>query len=104
MSTSSACRPVVAAAIVLVGVLNASPAQAAAPTNGCPDGYQLLAVSDLAPQGYQVPGKVDDPTSGIRSFGRFGNGDGLVCAVPLGNQLTPWGGQVYNFWDNTLGS
>jgi hypothetical protein len=75
---------------------------AQASTNGCPRGYALMAVADLAPQGYQVPGAVDDPTSGILSFGRAGNGDGNVCALPLGNQTTPWGGQLYNFWDNTL--
>ncbi|MCW2572901.1 MAG: hypothetical protein JWO88_2959 [Frankiales bacterium] len=48
-----------------------------------------------------MPGIVDDPTSGVRSFGRPGNGDGFICGVPLGNQT--WiNGQIYNFWDNTL--
>ena len=78
------------------------PAGATAPANGCPRGYLVLSVADLTGQGYRVPAQVDDPASGISSFGRPGNGDGLVCAVALGNQRTPWGGQIYNFWDNTL--
>ncbi len=77
-------------------------AHAGKPTNGCPSGYSLLAVADLAPQGYQVPGQVDDPTSGVTSFGQPGNGDGLVCAQEVGDRTTPWGGQLYQFWDNTL--
>src|SRR4051794_31598404 len=80
----------------------ATAATAAAPANGCPSSYELMAVSVLAGQGYQVPGQVDSATSGIRSFGSAGNEDGWICALPLGNQKTPWGGQVYNFWDNTL--
>jgi hypothetical protein len=82
--------------------LAAGAATAAAPASGCPAGYDLKSVTVLEGQGYQVPGQVDDPTSGIRSFGSVGNDDGWVCAVRLGNQTTPWGGQVYNFWDNTL--
>ena len=77
-------------------------AQAGQPANGCPNGYSLMAVADLAPQGYQVPGQVDDPNSGIKSFGRAGNNDGLVCAQEIGNQTTSFGGQLYQFWDNTL--
>jgi len=88
---------VVAATFAAVGPATADPV-----SSGCPAGYSVLAVADLAPQGYQVPGQVDDPESGIVSFGRPGNGDGLVCGVALGNQTTPWGGQVYNFWDDTL--
>jgi hypothetical protein len=61
-----------------------------------------MAVSDLAPQGYRVPGRLDDPSSGIRSFGSLGNGDGFTCAQEIGNRTTPWGGQLYQFWDNTL--
>jgi len=80
-------------------MLPAAVAQSAA--DGCPNGYSLIAVADLGPN-YQVPGRVDDPTSGILSFGRAGNGDGFVCAVQLGNRTTPWGGPIYNFWDNTL--
>jgi hypothetical protein len=72
------------------------------PANGCPAGYQLLSVSALSAQGYKVPALVDSPTSGIRSFGQPGNGDGWVCGVQLGNRLTPFGGPLYNFTDNTL--
>lgn len=86
-----------------VSLAAASPAVAGPPTNGCPNGYQLLAISDLLAVGpYHVPGVVDDPTSGVLSFGRPGNGDGFVCGVPLGDKQTPFGGQVYNFFDNTL--
>jgi hypothetical protein len=82
--------------------LLATPALAAPLSDGCPAGYDLLSVAVLAPQGYRVPGQVDDPNSGVRSFGSLGNGDGWVCAVALGSRTTPWGGQIYNFWDNTL--
>jgi hypothetical protein len=75
-------------------------AQADPPDTGCPTSYTVMAVADLAPQGYQVPGMVDDPTSGIKSYGRPGNGDGLVCAKAIGPQTTWWGGQLYEFWDN----
>ena len=93
--------------VVLLGTLAAAAgpmatAQAGAPANGCPNGYSLMAVADLAPLGYRVPGQVDDPTSGIKSFGHAGNDDGLVCAQEIGPQTTTWGGQLYSFWDNTL--
>jgi hypothetical protein len=92
--------------VVSIGLLAASAgplasAQADPPDTGCPMSYSVLAVADLAPQGYQVPGLVDDPDSGIKSFGRLGNKDGLVCAKAIGPQTTPWGGQLYEFWDNT---
>jgi hypothetical protein len=94
-----------AAVLALAGgaaVAPLSSATAAAPTNGCPKGYDLVSVASLEPLGYQVPGKVDDPNSGIKSFGQPGNGDGFVCSVPLGNQTGVGGVQIYNFWDNTL--
>jgi len=78
-------RCAAAAAIVCAAVpVMAQSATASAPTNGCPAGYDLMSVSALAVQGYRVPGAVDDPTSGIRSFGRLGNSDGWVCEVPIG--------------------
>lgn len=77
-------------------------AQAGSPNSGCPGGYTVMAVADLAALGYQVPGQVDDPNSGIKSFGRPGNGDGLICAQEIGHQTTSFGGQLYQFWDNTL--
>lgn len=82
-------------------LLGAAPASAAAPSNGCPSGYELLSVAALAELGYQVPTMVDDPTGGIDSFGNPGNGDGWVCARPLGNLVGPYG-QIYNFMDNQL--
>lgn len=80
----------------------ALPASATPPSNGCPAGFQLLSVADLGAQGYQVPAKLDDPSTGLRSFGRPGNGDGYVCGVPLGNQTTPWGSPIYTFLNDTL--
>lgn len=103
MRTRNARRAVATTlGVVAAGFAAVGPAAADPSSSGCPAGYSVLAVADLAPQGYQVPSQVDDPESGIVSFGQLGNGDGLVCAVALGNQTTPWGGQVYNFWDNTL--
>jgi hypothetical protein len=94
-ATALAC----AAAVVPVTVASAAPS-----SNGCPNAYDLVSVSALAELGYHVPGMVDDPTSGVKSFGHPGNGDGWVCSVPLGNQTSPAGLQFYNFWDNTLHS
>jgi len=70
--------------------------------DGCPAGYTALSVADLTSQGYRVPGQVDDPASGLLSYGRPGNGDGVVCGVQLGNQLTTFGDPLYNFMDDTL--
>jgi hypothetical protein len=83
-------------------VLAGTPAMAAPPPNGCPAGYQLLSVQTLTAEGYKVPALVDSPTSGVKSFGRPGDGDGWVCGHQLGNQLTPFGLPVYNFIDNQL--
>ena len=83
-------------------VLAGTPAMAAPPPNGCPAGYQLLSVQTLTAEGYKVPALVDSPTSGVKSFGHAGNGDGWVCGHQLGNQLTPFGLPVYNFIDNQL--
>jgi hypothetical protein len=43
---------------------------------GCPAGYAVLSVAELTPQGYRVPAFLDNPVNG-------GNGDGLVCGLPL---------------------
>lgn len=83
-------------------VVAAAPALAAPPSNGCPAGYQLLSVQTLTAEGYKAPALVDSPASGLDSFGNPGNGDGWVCGVQLGNQLTPFGLPVYNFIDNQL--
>ena len=83
-------------------VLSGGAALADAPANGCPAGYQLLSVTTLTALGCHVAAQVDSPSSGIQSIGQPGNGDGLVCAVQLGNRLTPFGLPVYNFIDNQL--
>ena len=88
--------------LTATGITSTPAALAAAPSNGCPVGYSVLSVAALAEQGYRVPGQVDDPTSGVLSFGSPGNGNGLVCAQEIGNRTTPWGGQLYQFWDDTL--
>ena len=97
------------AVVVSLGLLAASvgpmaTANADRPATGCPVSYTVMAVADLAQQGYQVPGMVDDASSGIKSYGHLGNGDGLVCAKAIGPQTTTWGGQLYEFWDNALAS
>lgn len=90
-------------ALLTAGVLStATVAFADPPSNGCPAGYQLLSVATLTAEGYHAPALVDSPTSGVRSFGQPGNGDGWVCGVQLGNQLTSFGLPIYNFIDNQL--
>lgn len=98
----SGSQVLVTGATVVAAVMVGAPAHATAPADGCPRGYDLLSVSALSAQGYRVPAQLDDPAGGILSFGRPGNGDGSVCAVALGNQTSSFGGQLYNFWDNTL--
>jgi len=91
------------AALTLAGAVStvaAGSASAAPPAKGCPTGYDLVAVAPLTALGYRVPALVDSPAT--LSFGQPGNGDGLVCAVQLGNRLTPWGTSIYNFIDNQL--
>jgi hypothetical protein len=92
-----------AAATTASAVILAAPAQAGGAAR-CPTGYQLVSVAELTDLGYQVPSLVDDPTSGVRSFGQPGNGNGWVCAVPLGNQTFGGDLQIYNFLDDTLRS
>ena len=101
----------IAATLAAGSMVAAAPALAAPPANGCPSGNQLLSVPTLTSEGYQVPTLVDSPTSGMVGegpgvgrgwIGQPGNGDGWVCAVQLGNQLTPFGLPVYNFIDNQL--
>ncbi len=77
-------------------------ASAAAPANGCPAAFQLLSVPVLTAEGYHLPALVDSPTSGIKSFGQPGNGDGWVCGKQLGDRLTSFGGPLYLFIDNQL--
>jgi hypothetical protein len=101
----------IAATLAAGSLLAAASALAAAPSNGCPSGYQLVSVPTLTAQGSRVPALVDSPSSGVVGegpgvgrgwIGQPGNGDGWVCAVQLGNQLTPFGLPVYNFIDNQL--
>ena len=95
--------PVIASpAIGAAGAVVAGAPALAAPPNGCPAGYQVLSVQTLTAGACKVPALVDSPTSGLDSFGKPGNGDGWVCGVQLGNQLTPFGLPVYNFIDNQL--
>ena len=90
----------VAAGAVMVGAYSGTVAVAEPPNTGCnvgnsntEHGSQLLVVADLLAIGYRLPGILDDPASG-------GNGDGLVCGIPMGNRITPNGNQFYLFSDN----
>jgi hypothetical protein len=87
-----------------IGAYAASSAAADPPTSGCATGNRSsdvqqgilhLAVADLTPLGYRLPGLLDNPANG-------GNGDGFVCGIPLGNRTTPAGNQLYDFFDNQL--
>ena len=97
--TGLSCAIVLATASV---VSSSGAALAAAPSNGCPAGYELMSVADLSSKGYHVPSLVDSPLSGVLSFGQPGNGDQYVCAVQLGRQLTSFGLPIDNFIDNQL--
>lgn len=98
---TSLVTPVLVAALFTAGA--ATPANARPPSGGCPSGFKVLSVPALTVQGYQMPARVDDPNSGVLSFGRPGNGNGSVCGVELGGGLvTDWGGPVYNFMDDQL--
>ena len=102
MRTRRRILSIAAAMLCATALSGVGVAVAAPPSNGCTPGYQLLVVADLTAQGYRVPAMMDDPTSGLLSFGQPGNGDGLVCARQLGNQLTTFGAPIYNFMDNGL--
>ena len=92
----------VAVSVLSFGAVAARPAAADPPSNGCPTGNRasdvdhgilLLSVADLTASGHHVPALIDDPANG-------GNGDGFVCGIPIGNQTTPSGDQLYGFSDN----
>ena len=70
-------------------------------TNGCPAGFEALALSDLVPLGYEVPSMLDATANG-------GNGDGIVCGHPwtaaeqaarLPNAVVP---VIFDFEENSL--
>jgi hypothetical protein len=69
------------ALLLLLGLLTATAAPAPALPNetGCPSAFQVLSVAELTAQGYRTPAIVDDPANG-------GNGNGLVCGLPLPQQ------------------
>ena len=91
-----------AAAVATAVVAVAGPAQAAAPSQGCPTNWDRLSVQTLSDAGYRVPALVDSPDQQL-SFGHApGNGNGWVCGVALGNR-TFAGNQIYNFLDDFLG-
>jgi hypothetical protein len=93
-----------AACALCIGGYAATSAAADPPSDGCATGNRSsdvqhgilhLAVAELAPLGYRLPGILDNPANG-------GNGDGFVCGIPLGNRTTPSGNQLYDFFDNHL--
>lgn len=69
---------------------------------GCPGGFELASVTALVSAGYVVAGSVDDPSSGVESYGRPGNGNGWLCTRAMGNKTTHFGGQYYLFTDDGL--
>ncbi|HEX6324934.1 MAG TPA: hypothetical protein VFZ72_00050 [Jiangellaceae bacterium] len=77
-----------------------------APAHGtgvqCPDGFELASVTALVSAGYVVAGSIDDPSSGVESYGRPGNGNGWLCTRAMGNKTTHFGGQYYLFTDDGL--
>ncbi len=75
-------------------------ASAQAPTSGCPHGFFLWSVAEHLADGYHLALIVDDPRSGVQSFGQAGNGDGWVCAHLLG--VTENGRSLYEFFDDVL--
>lgn len=100
-------RALVAAAVMAAVtsiVVQGSPASAAPPASGCPRGFALVSVADLAALGYHVPGIVDDPTNNYGFGHQSGNGDGWVCARLLGKVEKTTGQPLYEFFDNTLPS
>ncbi len=98
---TSLLTPLVVTALCTAGAV--APANAAGPTGGCPSGFRIFSVAALAAEGYEMPGRIDDSSSGVLSYGRPGNDNGLVCGVKLGRGLTTsWGGPIYNFIDDQL--
>jgi hypothetical protein len=69
------------ALLLALGLFTATsgPASALPTETGCPSGFQVLSVAELTAQGYRVPAILDDPANG-------GNGNGLVCGLPLPQQ------------------
>ncbi len=84
-------RKILIAVLVVVFNLITVPALAEPPSEGCPRGF---LVWNTATEPYQADNRSDE------------NDDGLVCAIPLGNQTaTLTDGtvlQIYLFFDNTL--
>jgi hypothetical protein len=82
-----------------LATVTAAPVAANPTETGCPSAYQVLSVADLIAQGYHLPAQLDNPANG-------GNGDGLVCGLPLpdaacGSSPCPIP-ILYNFLDNNL--
>lgn len=77
------CGAAVAMSVALAPRVAAARDQSAIPfqpgdphVNGCPSGWEALALSDLGPYGYRVPFLIDSRHNG-------GNGDGIVCGKPF---------------------
>lgn len=93
---------VVTAATLSLGAIPMTIAAAHGTETGCPGGFDLDSVTALVSAGYDVADRVDDPASGIESYGRPGNGNGWLCTRAMGNQTTHFGGQYYLFIDDGL--
>lgn len=101
-------RPRHVAALVAAATVPAAAAfsLAVAPAHGtavrCPDGFELASVAASVSAGYVVASSVDDPASGVESYGRPGNGNGWLCTRAMGNKTTHFGSQYYLFTDDGL--
>jgi hypothetical protein len=93
---------VVAAATLPLAILSTTVAAAHGTEMRCPDGFELASVTAMVSAGYVVAAGVDDPSSGVESYGRPGNGNGWLCTRAMGNKTTHFGGQYYLFTDDGL--
>ena len=97
--------PALLATVIAAHVLTpaAQAAAAGAPTaNGCAAGYSYVSVADVVAAGYARAWRVDDPTSGLLSRQRPGNGDGYLCTLALGHRVNSSGLQLLDIEDNNL--
>ncbi len=91
-------------ASALAATMTGLPSATASPGPDCPAGFELASAAELVEAGYVVASAVDDPTSGVETFGRPGNGNGLICIRQMGNRTTHFGGPYYLFTDDGLRS
>ncbi len=102
MTTLRRLAGTLSTAALAAALLTVSSPAVNATTMSCPSGFDLASVAELVSAGYVVAGVVDDPSSGVETFGRPGNGNGQLCIRAMGNKTTHFGGQYYLFADDGL--